>query len=134
MALCADSALALLENATISFEGNLAENKGGGLFVKEVGEIIDVNAECFVSVNNVGSVSLYFSNNSAKTAGNDWYGGNQYCDIYSNMAGDYVCGWKVITEIVIIPDNYTMDLTCNPCMCVIAPLKAAKIVLILFTV
>ena len=113
MALYSGSTLTLSESATILFEDNVAENNGGGLYVKE-GECDTCGAEddyCFVTVDKHKTALLHFSNNLAKTAGNDWYGGNLYC----MMDGIYgVHGWQVITEITDFPANYTLDLTSDP--------------------
>ena len=65
------STLTLSENTTISFEDNLAENYGGGLYVKEVDTSYDDG--CFITMRrHTKTTLLYFNNNSAKTAGNDW--------------------------------------------------------------
>ena len=111
MALYSSSTLSLSENATISFEHNMAENKGGGLYVQDDGYNIDMYyAYCLISVHDVSTISLHFSNNSAKTAGNDWYGGNLYCQIVDLET----VGWQVVSDIINSPDNYTMDLTSDP--------------------
>ena len=103
------STLTLSENATISFEDNLAENNGGGLYVKE--ESCDTEF-CFLEVLERKTAILHFSNNSAKIAGNDWYGGNLYCHMY--VVDRYYLGWQVITDIIDFPANYTLDLTSDP--------------------
>ena len=107
MALYIRSTLSLSANATISFEDNSAENNGGGLYVKEVTlrDTFDVLG-CFVAVDEQKSALLYFRNNSAKSAGNDWYGGDLTC------IDDY--DWQVITDITDFPANYTLDLTSDP--------------------
>ena len=110
MALYLKSNLSLLENTAILFEDNVAENKGGGLYVKENGYIDTIGSECFVHVHDTDTISLQFSNNSAKTAGNDWYGGNLYCIIF--RFGTY--GWQVVSDIIHTPDNYTLDRTSGP--------------------
>ena len=109
MALYYGSTLTLLEDATISFEDNLAENNGGGLYVEEYAAIVYVGDSCSVFVQNETSASLHFSNNSAKTAGNDWYGGNLYC---TTNVGTF--GWQVITNITDFSANYSFDLTSDP--------------------
>ena len=112
MALYYGSTLTLLENAMISFEDNMAENNGGGLYVKDGTSGDTFGAEdglCYVAVDKSKTARLHFSNNSAKTAGNDWYGGNLYC-----MADNGKQGWEVITEITDFPANYTLDLTSDP--------------------
>ena len=109
MALYADSTFELASETTLLFEDNLAESKGGGLFVQEVHSIINGDTFCSFLVENIDSVTIHFSNNSAKTAGNDWYGGNLYCT-YDNSEP----GWKVVTSITDCPANYTMDLTSDP--------------------
>ena len=88
--------LTLSENATISFEDNLAENNGGGLYVKEVAYSNDLDL-CFINTCKKASTLIYFSNNSAKTAGNDWYGGDLYCVMY--MVDRQYYGWEVISNI-----------------------------------
>ena len=101
------STLTLLENTTISFENNLAENNGGGLYVKDV---CDYQIQfCFFELFESKTALLYFSNNSAKTAGNDWYGGNLNCATGFN--GNVQ---QVITDIANFPANYTFDLTSDP--------------------
>ena len=111
MALYAALFIVFLSETTLSFEDNLAQSKGGGLFMQEVHNIINGDLFCSFVVDNIDSVTIHFSNNSAKTAGNDWYGGNLYCarDYY-----DAEPGWKVITSITDCPANYTMDLTSDP--------------------
>ena len=113
MALNSGSTLTLSANATISFEDNIVENNGGGLYVKE-GSCVDTSythdeLECFITVHKHKTTLLHFNNNSAKTAGNDWYGGNLYCVM--NVLGH---GWQVITDITDWPANYTLDLTSDP--------------------
>ena len=108
MALYTGTTLELSSETTISLEDNLAEKKGGGLFVQGV-------YNCFFSVDDVDSISLHFSSNSAKTAGNDWYGGNLNCDIdiYGNGLDIYP-GWKVVMDISNFPAIDTFDLTSDP--------------------
>ena len=106
MALYVGSTLTLLENSTISFEDNVAENNGGGLYVKEGS--CDTES-CFLEVLERKTAHLYFSNNSAKTAGNDWYGGNLNCATGFN--GNVR---QVITDITDFPANYLFDLTSDP--------------------
>ena len=112
MALYFGSTLLLSANATISFEDNSAENNGGGLYVKEVAlhDTFYVGDDgCFITVDKHKTALLHFNNNSAKTAGNDWYGGDLYC---STHRGKY--GWQVITDITDFPANYSLDLTSDP--------------------
>ena len=112
MALYTGSKVKFLSETTLLFENNSADNKGGGLFVQEIDTFIDSNSHCFISTDSIVDVSLHFSSNSAKTAGNDWYGGNLYCDVDSvNLV---LPGWKVITDITVFPANYTVDLTSDP--------------------
>ena len=47
MALYAGSTFELVTETTVSFEDNLAENKGGGLFVEDVYSVIDGDTYCF---------------------------------------------------------------------------------------
>ena len=67
-----------------------------------------MDADCFIHVHDTASVSLHFSNNLAKTAGNDWYGGNLYCQILNTY------GWLTVSHITYYPDNYTLDRTSDP--------------------
>ena len=113
MALYADSTFELASETTLLFEDNLAQSKGGGLFVQEVHSIINGDTFCSIVVENIESVTIHFSNNSAKTAGNDWYGGNLYCEHSLNETA-FEPGWKVVTSITDCPANYTMDLTSDP--------------------
>ena len=112
MALYFGSTLTLSEDVTISFEDNLAENNGGGLYVNEVAlhdAFYSDDDGCFITVHKHKTTLLHFSNNSAKTAGNDWYGGDLYC---STHRGKY--GWQVTTDITDFPANYILDVTSDP--------------------
>ena len=69
----------------------------------------------FFSVDDVDSISLHFSNNSAKTAGNDWYGGNLNCDIDIYGNGWLISpGWTVVMDISNFPAINKFDLTSDP--------------------
>ena len=74
IALYLDSKMLLLHKATLKIENNIAENIGGGIFV-EVQSIF--YHDCSISFDDESAV-IEFSNNSAKAAGNDIYGGNLY--------------------------------------------------------
>ena len=110
MALYFCSILTLLsENTTILFKDNLAENNGGGLYVKDACD----SKFCFLDVLDRKTSHLYFSNNSAMTAGNDWYGGNLNCTAYY-IDGGFIYVWQLITDITDFPANYLFDLTSDP--------------------
>ena len=118
MALNTGSTFKLLTETTLLFEDNFAEGKGGGLFVQDfytLYTVLNVNTFCFFSLENldVDSISLHFSNNSAMTAGSDWYGGNLYCCDGISYANCDI-GWKRITDITDFSVDYTMDLTSDP--------------------
>ena len=106
-----NSYIYLQKDATLVFEDNLATNLGGGLYVKPAETIFYTGNEevCFLSWHDTGS-SLRFNNNSAKTAGNDLYGGNLYtCTV------DVVDpGWLAVADVVRSPSNYTVELTSDP--------------------
>ena len=118
MALNTGSTFKLLTETTLLFEDNFAEGKGGGLFVQDfytLYTVLNVNTFCFFSLEDldVDSISLHFSNNSAMTAGSDWYGGNLYCCDGISYANCDI-GWKRITDITDFSVDYTMDLTSDP--------------------
>ena len=72
MALYGKSTVSL-SNATVLFEGNVAENVGGGLYAQ-----LDrsLHIDCFL---NIVSMSTFeFRSNVAIKAGRDWYGGHMY--------------------------------------------------------
>ena len=116
IALYGDSKI-YLENASVIFEYNVAENFGGGLYA-QVDAFMD--KVCFIIFTQfvIGylNASLEFRNNMAVTAGNDWYGGHLY------MCGTYLTTPTVIkpdeeesiTDIIHSPQNYTIDLTSDP--------------------
>ena len=115
MALYFGSTLTLSGNSMISFEDNLAKNNGGGLYAKDVSCGQSFSGNCCFKVLERKTTLLHFSNNSAKTAGNDWYGENLYCVTDCNMYnGECTAGWQVITDITDFPVNYTLDLTSDP--------------------
>ena len=110
MALYYGSTLTLLENSMTSFEDNVAKNNGGGFYAKDVtcGQF----GYCCFKFLERKSALLHFNNNSAKTAGNDWYGGNLYCSMY--VVDRYYLGWDIFRDITSFPVNYTLDLTSDP--------------------
>ena len=112
MALYFVSTLTLSENSKISFEDNLAKNNGGGLYAKDLSCTQSFSNYCCFEVLERKTTLLHFSNNSAKTAGNDWYGGNLYCSTF--VVDRYYLGWKIFTDITDFPANYTLDLTSDP--------------------
>ena len=97
--------------ARLIFENNLAENVGGGLYVKRTEEVRYYEMgknPCFIEAYGNG-VALVFNNNSAKIAGNDLYGGKLYmCTVKEDP------GWLVLTDLVSSPYNYTIEVTSDP--------------------
>lgn len=70
---------------------------------------------CFIGKYDPSS-ALLFNNNSAKTAGNDVYGG----DLYRCTIDRKVPGWVAMGTLVQPHYNYTFDLTSDPlhvCKC-----------------
>ena len=110
MALYFFSTLTLAENSTISFEDNLAKNNGGGLYAKDLSCSQSFSDFCCFEVLEPKTTLLHFSNNSAKTAGNDWYGGN----LYYRTLGYHPLGWEIFTDITDFPANYSLDLSSDP--------------------
>ncbi len=90
----------LLHGARIVFDGNKADNQGGGIFLAK--------EQCLNFV--IGSnTEIKFNNNFAKIAGNDIYGGDFHsCFIDGRPA------WLKLTDIIHFPRNYTLDVTSDP--------------------
>ena len=116
MALYGDSSI-FLENALVIIQDNFAENIGGGLYA-QVDEFVDT--QCFIVLTDYETgypnVSLEFRNNTAATAGNDWYGGHLYiCDTFLlTPTAATPDEEESITDIIHYPQNYTIDLTSDP--------------------
>lgn len=89
--------LYLHSSSTTTFVRNQAENTGGGIYVARTTETVE-STHCFLQFYGFDSdhvynstVSLRFSNNSAKMSGNDLFGGGLstcYVDLHS------YAGWK----------------------------------------
>ncbi len=107
MALHWHSQMIVMRNATLVFEENSADNYGGGLYVKEYARV-DRADTCFIPIYEATAL-LQFYNNSARTGGNDMYGGDLYtCDM-SNRPG-----WLAMTDLLQFPSNYSVDVTSDP--------------------
>ena len=71
IALYGNSQLEIYPNSNITFIGNRAANKGGGIYKSEIAPyILDCN---IISISNTSNVSFYFVNNTA-AIGDDIYG------------------------------------------------------------
>ena len=104
-----------LPTTLLKLESNFAENVGGGLFVAKTAETISPS-KCFFQLRRAYLYSQWivgfkFNNNSARTSGNDLYGGTlNLCQV----EGIYTQGWRVMDEISVSPANYSIDISSNP--------------------
>ena len=114
MAFYYSSRLYLVENVSVTFENNKAENFGGGLYVR-LGDSSSKSYDpyrCFVDTQNATYVVLKFNNNSAKTAGDDWYGGDLHVCKVTTQGYEY--GWQLMTYIINASNDHSIDLTSEP--------------------
>ena len=103
MALYGKSMVFLL-NATVLFEGNVAENVGGGLYAQ-----LDLQSRthCFINLRNPIN-TFEFRSNVAIKAGRDWYGGHMYmCKHYPTQQS----GLRYLANVIHSPD---IEMTSDP--------------------
>ena len=118
MALYWECEIYLMQDAQLVFEDNVADNLGGGLYIKrsDSGVVEQYNNfECFFYPPIIKGApyqfNFVFGNNSAKIAGNDMYGGDLYrCMVH---IPDHIAsyGWRVMTTNIRFHGNKSIDVT-----------------------
>ena len=115
MALYGDCLISMSVAATLICGDNVAKNKGGGVYA-ELDSLYDYNPYPCLIIAKVYSESIEFFNNSAKTAGNDWYGGNYYmCSQTDVLSDSDFDGWQTLENMIYSSvDRYDIEITSDP--------------------